>query len=358
MTREEFIAKLPQNNDSRVETILQMIDEGISILGINSDDGIKRWYQENYERLEPDIRFFFYLTRFVLAHKYTEKRCEKTGAYGGYRLHKENLYEYIFDEACRIRNQINDFLKNFSSIYNYDLISVDDRIISGIAIKYYYYYDFRSQELDRMISECKDEMAFIELLGGSNSSEKKNINGLRVYLSRNKKKYVDISSNYANELFSDVILNYFYDLFRYNPRDLNGLRSRVESLEISKKKLVHRTIHEMYSVFADNGYLEYNNSIDHYKLGSKNGKYVSTNNNVSRWVYAVFSMLSGEFDPDSLDMDKKKRIRDCLKAYAKERFYHQDDFKSSFDFEKAYSAFTYGRDSGIGFDELLKLRIW
>lgn len=360
MTRDEFIAKLPQNNDSRVETILQMIDEGKSILGIEDDDRIQEWYEKNYERLDPEAHFLFYLARFILAHEYTEIRCRNSDGYGGYRRIMEDLAEYIFWEAADICDQIEKFIEEFPSIYDYELISVDHKTIYSVALKYYYYYVYRSKELNRMIAECKDEIAFTQLLNlldtnETNKSKDMLVKGIRVYLSNNKKKYVDFSSNYANKLFSNVVLQYFYDLFRCNPRNLGKLKSRLESIEVSKKKLIHRTIHEIYLVFAENGYLEYNNSIDHYKLGSKDGKYISTNNNVSRWVYAVFSKLSGQFNMDSLDMDQKKRIRDSLKAYANDKYYQQDDFQDPFNFKEAYSTFKNG-DMTPG--EMSKFRVW
>ena len=97
----------------------------------------------------------------------------------------------------------------------------------------------------------------------------------------------------------------------------------------------------MYAVFVENGCLQYNNTTDLYKLGSSGGKFVSTNNNVSRWIYTVFAELSGVWDTDALDMDLKKTIRDCLVAYAKN--YHQDDYKFPYDIEKAYSWLVHGK---------------
>ena len=97
----------------------------------------------------------------------------------------------------------------------------------------------------------------------------------------------------------------------------------------------------MYAVFVENGYLQYNNTTDLYKLGSSGGKYVSTRNGVSRWIYTVFAELSGVWDKYACDEDLRKTIRDCLVAYAKK--YHQDDYKFPYDIEKAYSWLVHGK---------------
>ena len=341
MTRDEFIKYLPGGETNTKEMVIQLVDEGLDVLGITNEKGIQDWYQENFMRLFSTGTIRLIGVREDLASRYATSRYrnkyERFGEIG------EREYEYFFvrRDVEGITSRIIDIIRERK-----DLIQVDPKVIIGIAVKYYFYYEFRLHELKRLESEVMDEMSFVKLddffrIKDPVSGDDSKVKGIRVYLSRNKKEYVDISSDWANKLFSDVVVKYFYDLFRNNPRDLDKLQKQLESISVARKKIKHRVIHEMYAVFVENGCLQYNNTTDLYKLGSSGGKFVSTNNNVSRWIYTVFAELSRVWDTDAYDMDLKKTIRDCLVAYAKN--YHQDDFKFPYDIEKAYSGLVHGK---------------
>lgn len=344
MTREEFIKYLPGGDTNIKEMVIQMVDEGLDVLGITDEKGIQDWYHENFMRLFSTGTIRLIGVREDLASEYATKRFR--AKYENAREIGEREYEYFFvrNDVERITSRINDII-----LKNEDLIQVDPKVIIGIAVKYYFYYEYRLNELKRLESEVMDEISFVQLddffrIKDPVSGDDSKVKGIRIYLSRNKKKYVDISSDWANKLFSDVVVKYFYDLFRNNSRDLDKLQKQLDTLSVAKKKIKHRVIHEMYAVFVENGYLQYNNTTDLYKLGSSGGKYVSSNNNVSRWIYTVFAELSGVWDtddPNVLDWDLRKTIRDCLVAYAKN--YHQDDFKFPYDIEKAYSWLVHGK---------------
>lgn len=341
MTRDEFIKYLPGGETNTKEMVIQLVDEGLDVLGITNEKGIQDWYQENFMRLFSTGTIRLIGVREDLASRYATSRYrnkyERSDEIG------EREYEYFFvrRDVEGITSRIIDIIRERK-----DLIQVDPKVIIGIAVKYYFYYEFRLHELKRLESEVMDEMSFVKLddflrIKDPVSGDDSKVKGIRVYLSRNKKEYVDISSDWANKLFSDVVVKYFYDLFRNNPRDLDKLQKQLESISVARKKIKHRVIHEMYAVFVENGCLQYNNTTDLYKLGSSGGKFVSTNNNVSRWIYTVFAELSRVWDTDAYDMDLKKTIRDCLVAYAKN--YHQDDFKFPYDIEKAYSGLVHGK---------------
>ena len=347
MTREEFIKYLPGGDTNIKEMVIQMVDEGLDVFGIGGEKGIQNWYEEIITRYNsssgPDSLKYIciqeYLASRYASRRYLTKyiRADKIG---------EREFDYFMVEwyVQGITQRINDII-----LKNEDLIQVDPKVIIGIAVKYYFYYEYRHNELERLESEVMDEMSFVKLddffrINNPVSGDDSKVKGIRIYLSHNKKKYVDISSDWANKLFSDVVVKYFYDLFRNNSRDLDKLQKQLDTLSVAKKKIKHRVIHEMYAVFVENGYLQYNNTTDLYKLGSSGGKYVSSNNNVSRWIYTVFAELSGVWDtddPNVLDWDLRKTIRDCLVAYAKN--YHQDDFKFPYDIEKAYSWLVHGK---------------
>ena len=103
----------------------------------------------------------------------------------------------------------------------------------------------------------------------------------------------------------------------------------------------------MYKIFVDEGLVKFESNEDLYKLGSKNGKFVSANNQVSYWIYEVFQRLSGKYKQGVDIENMRKAIRDILKSYASPKYYHKDDVMFPENFERVYRVYLrYDEENG------------
>ena len=230
----------------------------------------------------------------------------------------------------------------------------DKLILKAIALNYYWFYDHRKDYLDQMVAECRDEIAFLEVLdhlrvNNPKTGKLNHINGIRIDINKGRGHYAELNSDRTLKLFEEVILQQFYDRFSQLALTIEELKEQIKVYKLADKKRALRTMHEMYKAFVDNGYLSFNNDKDLYMLGQKNHKYVSTNNGVTDWIYAVFAYLSKRYAVDTTEDERRKTVRDNLKRYTK--VYHQDDaIFPVFDFEhlkRVYVASDINEDAGI-----------
>ena len=322
MTRDEFISKLPDLNMK--DAIIRLVDHGIDVYGFQTEEKISKWY-DDCSKVLADSSGFLPVFQQAIANRIDTGRAR-------YLLYTRVIAErnifYIMDKADAVLQRINDFLSS-ETAQNLNLIQVTDKsILKAISIVYYWFYEYRKAHLEQMVEEYKDEIAFQEVfnhLKGTDSKTGKpyHINGIRIDINRGRGLYAEIKSRRTIKLFEEMILPQFYDRFSQSTLTIDELKDQINVCKLADQKTTLRTMHEMYKVFVEKGYLSYENVKDLYMLGEKNHKYVTTNNGVSYWVYAVFAALSKKYAVNVCEDDSRKTVRDNLKRYTK--CYHQDD---------------------------------
>ena len=155
------------------------------------------------------------------------------------------------------------------------------------------------------------------------TGKQNHIKGIRIDINKGRGHYAEVNSERTIQLFEEVILQQFYDRFSQSNLTIDELKEQIKVYKLADQKMALRTMHEMYKVFVDKGYLAFNNDRDLYMLGQKKCKYVTTNNGVTDWIYTVFAHLSKRYAVDATEDERRKTVRDNLKRYTK--VYHQDD---------------------------------
>ena len=180
---------------------------------------------------------------------------------------------------------------------------------------------------------------------------------VRIDINKGRGHNAELNSDRSLKLFEEVILQQFYDRFSQSALTIEELKEQIKVYKLADQKRALRTMHEMYKAFVDKGYLSFNNDKDLYMLGQKNHKYVTTNNGVTDWIYAVFAYLSKRYAVDTTEDERRKTVRDNLKRYTK--VYHQDDaIFPVYDFEhlkRVYVASDINEDAGISWKQPVEI---
>lgn len=346
MTREEFISKLPDLNMK--DAVIRLVDQGVDIYGFQTEEKIGKWY-EDCSNLLAESSGFLPVFQQAIANRLDTAR---------FLLYTHVVADrndfFIMHKADLVLQKIKDFLCS-EDAQKLKLMQITDKLIlKAIALNYYWFYDHRKDYLDQMVAECRDEIAFREVLGhlivnNPKTGKQNHINGIRIDINKGRGHYAELNSDRTLKLFEEVILQQFYDRFSQSALTIEELKKQIKVYKLADKKRALRTMHEMYKAFVDNGYLSFNNDKDLYMLGQKNHKYVSTNNGVTDWIYAVFAYLSKRYAVDTTEDERRKTVRDNLKGYTK--VYHQDDaIFPVYDFEhlkRVYVASDINEDAGI-----------
>ena len=345
MTREEFIQKVP--NITLKDKVIQLVDEGIKIYKYDSEKKQSYWYAA-CAKLLSDSSNFLPSFQQCLADRLD------TGRYLLYCAAADVMNDFVvMDKAEDVKQRILKILKDYSTQAkkdnSYQLMSVSNNLIKALSITYYAYYEYRDERLTQMIAEYEDEIAFQEIanqLNGDNPKGK-SIDSIKVNFFRARGLACEFHSEKAIKLFKELIFPQFYDRYGRDPMSITELKAKSAECAVAKDKLNHRVIHEMYKIFVDEGLVKYGSDEDLYKLGSKNGKFVSANNQVSYWIYEVFQRLSGKYKQGVDIENMRKAIRDILKSYASPKYYHKDDVMFPENFERVYRVYLrYDEENG------------
>lgn len=320
MTRDEFIAKLPDLNMK--DAIIRLVDQGVELYGFQTEEKIGKWYDDCSNLLSESSSFLPVFQQAIVNRLDTAR----------YLLYTHVIADrsdfFIMDKADVVHQRIMR-IQSSDSVQNLKLMNVTDvTILKKISIVYYWFYEHRKAYLAQLVAEFQDEIAFrevLEYLKGQNqkTGEPNHINGVRIDINKARGRFVDINSNRAIKLLEDVILPQFYDRYSQLTLNMDELKNEIKVCKLADQRTTLRTVHEMYRVFVEEGYLTFENDKDLYMLGQKNYKYVTTKNSVTDWVYTIFAALSSKYSVNACEDDRRKTVRDNLKRYAK--IYHQDD---------------------------------
>ena len=346
MTREEFISKLPDLNMK--DAVIRLVDQGVDVYGFQTEEKIGKWYEDCSNLLAESSGFLPVFQQAIANRLDTARFLLYT------RVIADRNDFFIMHKADDILQKIKTFLGS-DTAQNLKLMQIaDELILKAIALNYYWFYEHRKAYLDQMLDECRDEIAFREVFGHLKANDPKtgnqnHIKGIRIDINKGRGHYAEVNSERTIKLFEEVILQQFYDRFSQSALTIEELKEQIKVYKIADQKRALRTMHEMYKAFVDKGYLSFNNDKDLYMLGQKNHKYVTTNNGVTDWIYAVFAYLSKRYAVDTTEDERRKTVRDNLKRYTK--VYHQDDaIFPVYDFEhlkRVYVASDINEDAGI-----------
>ena len=346
---------------SSTSALINLVDEGISIFGYEGNaEAISNWYDSCYALLN-DVESFDNF-KLCLAERYDKAK------YILYLAADKNMTELQLNYRINdVITSIEEFIKeepDFLEQYNAPFL------IREIASAYLLYYEYKHSNINKLIEEHEDRAQLLSLklyLCGQNNGLKK----VTIEADNTKKQKFTIHSNTAMRLFGELFPPYFIDRFdadcqisidrctqqkTYNDghevtdhiqshedkankiaEQLNVIELQLSTLRIAKKKIVHRTVHEMYKIFIKNGCVPYDSDVDKYGFNlSYNGKFPVTKNSVSMWIYIILMRLITD-DEDKIYKtrdDMQCYIRDALISYKQDQYYHKDDHPFPYNIEK------------------------
>ena len=281
MTREDFIDKVKLKSYASI--LINLVDEGISIFGYEGNaDAISNWYDSCYSLLN-DVKSWENF-KLCMAERYEKAKyilylaADKTMT--------ELQLNYRIDE---VETSIEESIKEEPEfLEQYD----DPSLIHEIASTYLLYYDYQHTNIKKLIEEQEDRAQLLSLklyLCDNKNGLKK----VTIEADNNEKQRFTIHSNTAMRLFGELFPPYFIDRFdadcqisidqciqqssnnygheetalkqshedkaNKTEEQLNVIEQLLSTLRIAKKKIVHRTIYEMYKVFIKKGYVPYDN---------------------------------------------------------------------------------------------------
>jgi hypothetical protein len=359
MTREDFIDKVKLKSYASI--LINLVDEGISIFGYEGNaDAISNWYDSCYSLLN-DVKSWENF-KLCMAERYEKAKyilylaADKTMT--------ELQLNYRIDE---VETSIEESIKKEPEfLEQYD----DPSLIHEIASTYLLYYDYQHTNINKLIEEQEDRAQLLSLklyLCDNKNGLKK----VTIEADNNEKQRFTIHSNTAMRLFGELFPPYFIDRFdadcqisidqciqqssnnygheetalkqshedkaNKTEEQLNVIEQLLSTLRIAKKKIVHRTIYEMYKVFIKKGYVPYDNDVDKYGFNlSSDGKFPVTKNAVSMWIYIVLMRMITDDEEKIYKTrdDMQCYIRDALISYKQDKYYHKDDHPFPYNIEK------------------------
>ena len=203
MTREEFISKLPDLNMK--DAVIRLVDQGVDVYGFQTEEKIGKWY-EDCSNLLAESSGFLPVFQQALANRLDTAR---------FLLYTRVIADrndfFIMHKADLVLKKINVFLDS-EDAQKLKLMQITDKLIlKAIALNYYWFYDHRKDYLDQMVAECRDEIAFREVLGhlivnNPKTGKLNHINGIRIDINKGRGHYAELNSDRTLKLFEEVIL--------------------------------------------------------------------------------------------------------------------------------------------------------
>lgn len=301
MTKDEFERIIV--DDEHKQGLLYLVRKGIEEGNLDGEEE-EKWYDscaKLYEESVHDhVNFRINLANRLDSLRYTKYTTRRL-------LEDDNAKNLAFQ---RVYTQVVQYANQKDKSYS------ESDLVHKISQESYR-FEIRSQQLKEAVSELEDCKNIIKLSSGS-----RELYEVR-FKTRNGNDYEDfkIHSKKAIELFNSAFLHYFKDRY-LEEVDLRTVLNKIDSYKKAQKALLHRLIHEIYSIFVQKGFIAFDSATDTYQLvENRNGKFASLKGEVSVWIFGLLDFMgylnSLEDKKYMTHKNKVDFIKDRMKQYCK-----------------------------------------